>query len=182
MIKKCFYPPHCTWLKNSLSDFEADAAQTVSSSVSDCGTTISSPSSFSPPHWSSSAAVWLLTITLHIFALFLMLAHYHECTITCQHMRASSFISLGWHALRDLWRHGGRALHNGWPSQRGEHDNVGHQTARKVRGMQLLFQSFRETFSRNWLLWVPPYCKNSFYTYIILCMCCHENSNNSCNL
>lgn len=49
-----------------------------------------------------------------------MLAHYHECTITCQRMRASSFISQGWHALRDLWRHGGGALHRGWPSQRGE--------------------------------------------------------------
>lgn len=48
-VKKCFYFPHSTWLKNSMSDFGPDAAQTFSSLASDCGTTILSGSSFSPP-------------------------------------------------------------------------------------------------------------------------------------
>lgn len=81
-VKKCFHTPHSTWLKNSMSHFEPDAAQTFSSLVSDCVTTILSRSSFSPPlhcQWSSSAAVWLLTIKLRISALFLMLGHYHKC-------------------------------------------------------------------------------------------------------
>lgn len=81
-VKKCFHTPHSTWLKNSRSHFEPDATQTFSCLVSDCVTTILSRSSFSPPlhcQWSSSAAVWLLTIKLRISALFLMLGHYHKC-------------------------------------------------------------------------------------------------------
>lgn len=150
VIKKCFYPPHCTWLNNSLSDFEADAAQTVSSSASDCVTTISSPPSFSPPHWSSSAAVWLLTITLqHLSSLSDVspLSRMHNNVPT--HAGFFFYFAGMARSPRSVtsW---GRGFAS-WMTITAwrEHDNAGHQTARKVRGMQLLFQSLRQTFSRS---------------------------------
>lgn len=117
-LKKCFHTPHSTWLNNSMSHFDTaqpDAAQTFSFLASDCVTTILSCSSFSPPlhcQWSSSAAVWLLTIKRHISALFLMFTHYHNHTIMCPCMRAFSVISGWWHAHQAVWHPRGGAAHD----------------------------------------------------------------------